>query len=152
MEIPFKISHDLAGLSQPFSLLIIQNLLILIEKKWETLHSFICSLRNWFNSPYDFSRRDSIRGKSRRTETEQRLRLVNCRYPSSTEEEGEEEESMRWHSGVNVVLRNTLLQGFDFRWGVPKHGGDWLFTFRAQLVHLEEATIAFGTLEKWCFM
>lgn len=32
MEIPFKITHDLAGLSQPFSLLIIQNLLILIKK------------------------------------------------------------------------------------------------------------------------
>lgn len=29
---PFKILRDLAGLSQPFSLLIIQSLLILIEE------------------------------------------------------------------------------------------------------------------------
>lgn len=44
MEIPFKISHDLAGLSQPFSLLIIQNLLILIEKnERHSIHSFACS-------------------------------------------------------------------------------------------------------------
>lgn len=41
MEIPFQISHDLAGLSQPFSLLIIQNLLILIKKnERHFIHSF----------------------------------------------------------------------------------------------------------------
>lgn len=67
MEIPFKISHDLAGLSQPFSLLIIQNLLILIEKnERHSIHSFACSwidLTHRMTSPVETQSEARVRGQ-----------------------------------------------------------------------------------------
>lgn len=107
MEIPFKILRDLAGLPQPLSLLIIQYLLIFIEK-CEALCSFICSLMNWFKKITTWCLESRLNATYLKHESDEKdwAKNITDRDKSSTKGE-EEEESAIWHSRINVVLRNT---------------------------------------------